>query len=158
MGALFKQKAGQIMTANVLGGKAASKRRVSFSSISNHIRYLICQGKMGALFKQKAGQIMTANVLGGKAASKRRVSFSSMLRRQSQSKGKLGDGGGGEEDKTFRFEVAPNTMGTMMNFLFNKGIEVLDNIPSIQLLMLPHLFEAGQGNLDKGFSKETPWV
>ena len=56
----------------------------------------------------------------------------------------------GESEKSVAYDVEPATIVEMLGYLFMKGIKMFEQVPSIQLLMLPHLFESGTGYLDKG--------
>jgi len=113
------------------------------------------QRRGSALFRKAANSVMMVGAM--KSASKERRRNS--LRRSSFA----WSGGGGDteeekDDRTFGYDVNPKTIVDMLGYLFDKGISKLDDISSIQLLMLPHLFGQGQGFLDKGFKKDDAWV
>eukprot|EP00392_Amoebophrya_sp_AT5.2_P006221 g6231.t1 len=84
------------------------------------------------------------------AALKKRTSKTSAIRNRRQSYQIEGDVEG-EELKPYAYDVKPHSLGNMVLHLFDKGCKTLDGISSIQLLVLPHLFNAGEGFLKKGF-------
>ncbi|CAD7932621.1 unnamed protein product [Amoebophrya sp. A25] len=91
-------------------------------------------------------------------ALKKRTSKSQLANRRSSYQLDDGSGQPAEDLKPYSYDVKPESIANMLMHLFDKGVKQLDDISSIQLLVLPHLFESGEGLLKKGFTANDSWV
>ncbi len=107
-------------------------------------------------FKRASNTVITLQSLSKSASKERRKSQSNLARRSSFVLGQGGDADGGDF-KPYGFDIKPASIVELLGYIYEKGITRLDDISSIQLLMLPHLFPAGTGFLNKGFKSSDSW-